>query len=104
MNGTGDLQLIGKDNNELPTDVRPVLQPEPRQVTVRPGDDAGLKLHWIVVPVGDEPTTGPCQPTPVSVRVTPPEVTRTFTVPWTFGPVCWHGRLDTSAYMPIDPA
>ncbi len=104
LNGTGDLQLIGSDQKDLPTDVRDVLKPEARPITVRPGEDAGLKLHWVVVPVGNEPVTEPCQPTPVSVAVTPPDGTRTFSVPWAYGPVCWHGRIQASAYMPLEPA
>lgn len=102
LNGVGELQLVGSQDNDLPTDVRRTLDPEPTAVLLRPGGQAGMKLHWVVVPVGGEPTNGPCQPTAVSLEVTPPAGADTFSVPWAHGPVCWQGRLDTSAYMRLD--
>jgi hypothetical protein len=47
-----------------------------------------------VVPAGTESQTGPCEPTPTHLLITPPDETQPIAVPWPYGPVCQRGRID----------
>ena len=69
-----------------------------RSVRLAPGDAAKTSLHWSVVPHGDEPVEGPCQPTPATARVTPPDETDSLPVTWNLGFVCGAGSIEGSAY------
>lgn len=98
--GFGGLDLLDADKNSLPTNAERNLDPVPTLVQLRPGGSAAKTLQWSVVAVADEPDSGPCQPSASSINVTPPDETAPFEVDFEFGPVCDHGRLDTSAYYP----
>lgn len=96
--GYGGLQLIGQNGEALPTNLERVPSPGPELLRLAPGDTASATLHWTVVPHGDEPTDGPCQPAPVRAAVIPPDETAPLDVTWDFGPVCGGGSLSGSAY------
>lgn len=97
--GYGGLQLIGENGQPLPTNLERVPNPGPQMLMLEPGDSAASTLHWRVVGDDSEPTNGPCQPTPASAQVIPPDETDPLTVDWTMaGPVCQHGRISGTAY------
>jgi hypothetical protein len=91
--GYGGLALIGG-----PTKLTRKPDPGPALVTLQPGQKAFKNLHWGVVPAGDEPVDGPCEPPSTGATVIPPDETQPFTVKFDFGPVCQHGAIDGSAY------
>lgn len=96
--GYGGMQLVGGNGEPIPTNLERVPNPGPSLVRLDPGASTRATLHWTVVPTGDEPTSGPCEPEAASVRVTPPDERAAQTVPWDRGPVCDHGRIQGSAY------
>ncbi len=96
--GYGGVQLLDAARRPLPTNqVRDRLVP-PRLVRLGPGASAYSRLHWGVVPTGTESQTGPCEPTPAHLLVTPPDETQPITVAWSYGPACQQGRIDQTAY------
>jgi uncharacterized protein DUF4232 len=97
--GYGGLQLIGADGRPTPTDLARTPDPGPTLVTLRPGGTAAKTLHWGVIPSGDEPVTGPCEPASTGARVIPPDDTKAFMVTFAFGSVCAGGHVDGSAYF-----
>lgn len=100
--GFGGVELLDASRNATrnptPTNVTRTPNPGPTLVTVQPGGTAAKNLHWGVVPTGDEPVDGPCQPESTGLRVIPPDETEPFDVNFEFGSVCNQGRLETSAY------
>jgi hypothetical protein len=64
-------------------------------VTIKPGHRAYTRLDWGVVPSGNEPVTGRCEPTPARLAVTPPDERTQRTLTWSNGPVCGHGAIDS---------
>ena len=98
VHGYGGLALLGAPRQGVPTDLRRVASPAPGTVTLAPGASARSLLHWAVVPAVDE-NAFTCEPTAVTVVVTPPNQTTAALRPWTFGPVCQHGRIDQNAYV-----
>lgn len=97
--GYGGLELIDANGKPNPTDLVRTPNPGPSLVTLEPGGTAAKKLRWGVIPSGDEPVTGPCQPVSTGIRVIPPDDTRAFTVSYEFGSVCSGGRVEGSAYF-----
>jgi hypothetical protein len=97
--GYGGLQLVGETGQANPTNLLRVPTPGPGLVTLKPGESAGKKLHWGVVPAGDEPVTGPCEPASSDAEVIPPDETQPFGVSFDFGSVCDKGRIEGSAYF-----
>jgi len=97
--GYGGLQLIGPGGNANPTNLKRNLEPGPSLVLLAPGERAGKKLHWVVVPTGGEPATGSCQPESTGATVIPPDETEPFSLVFDFGSVCAGGTLDGSAYF-----
>jgi hypothetical protein len=98
--GYGGVQLLDAARRPVPTmQVRDPLAP-PRLVLLRPGASAYSRLHWTVVLSTGDNQTGPCQPNPSYLLVTPPDETQPITVPWTSGSVCQRGRIDQTAYAP----
>jgi hypothetical protein len=90
MLGFPGLGLVG--NNAPSDDVR---SNKPKVlITVPVGGQAYTIIHWTVVPSGNEPDDGPCQPTATQIRITPPNETNFLLQPWTFGPVCDGGAID----------
>jgi hypothetical protein len=63
-----------------------------------PGASAAKNLHWTIVTSSGEPGTGPCEPTPATISVIPPDETQPFQATWNLGEVCGHGQIDGSAY------
>ncbi|MFI7676204.1 DUF4232 domain-containing protein [Actinophytocola sp. NPDC049390] len=98
--GYGRLDLLDVEKNSLPTNAERNLNPVPTLVRLRPDAAAAKILRWSVVAAEDEPTDGQCQPAASSIKVSPPDEEASFEVDFEFGPVCDHGRLDTSAYYP----
>jgi len=97
LRGYGGLGLLGAPGQGVPTDLRRNASPSPTTLTVSPGGSVRSLLHWARIPAEDEP--GDCQPTAVTVVVTPPNQTTALLRPWEFGPVCQHGYIDQSAYV-----
>jgi Protein of unknown function (DUF4232) len=97
VGGYGGLALLGAPGQGVPTDLRRAPSPAPTTVTLGPGASARSLLHWTVIQAVDEGAT--CEPTAVTVVVTPPNQTTAALQPWTFGPVCQHGRIDQNAYV-----
>lgn len=100
LSGYGGVKLLDVTQQLIPTTAERNLNPVPSLVRLNPDDEASKLLHWSVVAVGDEPTTGPCQPSASAIAVTPPDETDAFQVNYKFGSVCDHGRIETSAYYP----
>jgi hypothetical protein len=96
--GFSGLRLIADNGQALPTQARWDLDPRPSTVTGPVGGVAAANLRWSVVPGEGDSPNGPCQPTPVALRLIPPDETEPFQGPWTFGPVCEGGRIHLSAY------
>lgn len=96
--GYGGLELTDAHGQPLPTDLQRTSDPAPEMVRLAPGDAAKTSLHWSVVPHGDEPVDGQCQPTPATARVTPPDETDSLPVNWNLGFVCGAGSIEGSAY------
>ena len=97
--GYGGLQLVDANHKPTPTDLAREPDPAPSLVTLPPGGTAAKKLHWGVVPSGNEPATGTCEPASAGARATPPDDTRSFIVTYQFGSVCARGHMDGSAYF-----
>jgi hypothetical protein len=98
--GYGQLDLLDIDKNSLPTNAERNLKPESALVVLAPGASAAKTLRWSVVAAEDEPADGKCATSASSIRVIPPDENAPFEVAFEFGPVCDHGRLETSAYYP----
>jgi len=89
------MQLLGTGGQPVPTDVvRDQSVPAPA-VTVSTGGQTSALLHWGAIPSGNESQSGPCEPVPQQVEVTPPNEFQFTVAPWTFGSVCEQGRIDT---------
>jgi hypothetical protein len=98
VTGYGGLALLGAPGKGVPTELRRAPVPEPRTVGLAPGGSARSLLHWTVIPGGNEPGAA-CEPTAVTVVVTPPGQRTAALRPWSFGPVCQHGMIDQNAYV-----
>ena len=96
--GYGQLDLLDIEKNSLPTNAERNLKPESALVVLAPGASAAKTLRWSVVAAEDEPADGKCATAASSIRVIPPDENAAFEVAFEFGPVCDHGRLETSAY------
>ncbi|MEU5995156.1 DUF4232 domain-containing protein [Spirillospora sp. NPDC047418] len=88
--GWSGLQLASPDGT-VPTNV--VREGAPHTITIFNGGHAYERLHWGVVPAGDEPDTDRCEPVPGTLRVIPPNNTEQVATGWSFGAVCQHGRI-----------
>ncbi|WP_018682629.1 DUF4232 domain-containing protein [Actinokineospora enzanensis] len=97
LTGYGDLRLLAGDHPN-PTNAVPTANPGPSRVVLRSGQSADQKLHWGVIPSGNE--GDPCQPPSNGLRVVPPDGKRSFVVRFEFGSVCIGGRIEHSAYFP----
>ncbi|WP_394614051.1 DUF4232 domain-containing protein [Lentzea sp. JNUCC 0626] len=97
LSGYSGFQLENA-SGAVPTKLERKADPGPVQMTLAPGGKASANLHWGVVPSGDEPVEGPCQPEASKAAAIPPDETAPLTVPWTLGPVCSGGRIEISAF------
>jgi len=93
LTGYVGLQLLEAGGAPIPTvvtrDAGPLVP-----VTLGLGGTASTPLHWAGIPLSDEAQTGPCEPQPLQVQITPPDQTQGDTTAWTLDPVCGHGRID----------
>ena len=97
--GYGGVQLLDATRHPLPThQIREPGTP-PHPVLLRPGGSASSQLHWSPLPDGTESQTGPCQPTPTYLLITPPDETQQITVPWSSSEACSHGLILQTAYV-----
>jgi hypothetical protein len=97
LNGYSGFQLENA-SGAVPTKLERKADPGPAAMTLAPGGKAAANLHWGVVPSGNEPVEGPCQPEASKAAAIPPDETAPLTVPWTLGPVCSGGRIEISAF------
>ncbi|NKZ08580.1 DUF4232 domain-containing protein [Actinomadura latina] len=88
--GWSGLQLAGADGT-IPTKV--IRTGTARTITIGNGGHAYERLHWAVVPAGDETDGAGCEPEPAALKVIPPNNTEQVTANWTYGPVCQHGQI-----------
>jgi hypothetical protein len=94
MQGYVGLQLLYQDGGTVPTNV--VRQSGPNTlVTLAPGAQAYTTLQWGVIPSGNEPQNGPCEPTAAQIQITSPNATTFLLQPWPNGPVCQQGTFNT---------
>lgn len=93
--GHGGFALVG-----APTQLTWTADPGPSLVTLAPGEQAAMTLHWAAVPADDE-TGAQCEPVAASAISIPPDETQPLEVAWTGGPVCQHGKMDASAYYKL---
>jgi hypothetical protein len=100
LQGYGNIELLNATKQPIPTKVERNLNPVTTLVRLDPDGTSSKILHWSVVATGDEPTEGPCQPQASAINVKPPDEIDPFQVSYEFGPVCDHGRIETSAYYP----
>jgi hypothetical protein len=104
--GYGGVQLLDAARRPLPTHQIRDRGTPPRPVLLRPSKTVSSLLHWSPVPDGTESQTGPCQPIPAYLLVTPPDETDPITVAWSSSEACSHGRIGLTAYVagttPID--
>ncbi|MFD9706113.1 DUF4232 domain-containing protein [Lentzea sp. NPDC059081] len=97
LNGYSGFQLENA-SGAVPTKLERKADPGPAALTLRPGGKASANLHWNVVPAGNEPVEGDCQPEPSKAAAIPPDETAALSVPWTLGPVCSGGHIEISAF------
>lgn len=93
--GHGGFTLVG-----TPTQLTWTSNPGPSLVTLAPGQQAAMTLHWTAIPADDE-ASAPCEPVAASAISIPPDETQPLRVSWSYGPVCQHGQMEASAYYPL---
>ena len=96
-------QMLDAQDNPLPTNVVRgggflSNEPGPTLVQVPPGGAASFKMHWGVVPVGDETTCA----TSSKLVVTPPDEFAPLVIPVQIM-ACGGGQLNVSAVQPAGP-
>ena len=97
VHGFGGLGLAASDGAALPTHQVRTGGPA-ATVLLAPGATVRSALHWSSVNGPGDASTGPCQPTPASLRVIPPDETDALSVAWTLGPVCSGGTIEQRPY------
>ncbi|WNV85729.1 DUF4232 domain-containing protein [Umezawaea sp. Da 62-37] len=70
-------------------------------IALAPGGQAYARVSYTVVPTGDEPVDGPCQPPTGALRVVPPGDAGTLDLPLRVN-VCDHGRLEVTEFAGSD--
>jgi hypothetical protein len=88
--GWPGLELLGAGNAALGTHT--TRTGSPTALVLAAGGHAYSRLHWTVVPAGDE-TGNPCEPTVTALQVIPPDQTTPVFTPWSGGTVCQHFSL-----------
>jgi hypothetical protein len=91
--GWPGLQLVTADGDTIPTTTVRDDSADAAQLTVQPGDSVHARLHWTVVPGGEDPADG-CGPEPASLRVIPPDEESAASAEWEMGEVCGGGRIE----------
>ncbi|GAA1262346.1 DUF4232 domain-containing protein [Saccharothrix xinjiangensis] len=100
LNGYSGLQLLDPSGQQVPTDLQRTTDPGPTLVTLPPKGRAAANLRWTVVPTGDDPVRGPCEPEAGQARAIPPDETQPMSLSWDLGPVCGDGKIEISAFYP----
>jgi hypothetical protein len=100
LNGYSGLQLLDASGQPVPTDLQRNTDPGPAPVVLPPKGRAAANLHWTVVPTGEEPAQGPCEPEAAQARAIPPDETQPMSLTWGLGPVCGGGKIGISAFYP----
>ena len=100
LNGYSGLQLLDASGQPVPTDLQRSTDPAPTLVALPPKGRAAADLHWTVVPTGEEPAQGPCEPEAAQARAIPPDETQPMSLAWSLGPVCGGGKIRISAFYP----
>jgi len=90
---SGSLPMRGAQHNTVWSTVDSVL--------LAPGARAYARVSYGVVPTGDEPESGPCEPPSAALRVVPPGDTGALDLPFAVS-VCDHGRLDVTEFAGSD--
>ncbi|MFD9739054.1 DUF4232 domain-containing protein [Umezawaea sp. NPDC059074] len=90
---SGSLPMRGAQHNTVWSTVDSVV--------LGPGGQAYARVSYGVVPTGDEPESGPCQPPSAALRVVPPGDTGALDLPFAVS-VCDHGRLDVTEFAGSD--
>ncbi|MBB5956458.1 hypothetical protein FHS29_003044 [Saccharothrix tamanrassetensis] len=98
INGYSGFQLLDANGQPVPTNLVRTQDPGPSPITLAPGASAAAKLHWSVVPAGDEPVDQPCRPDAANAAAIPPDETRPMSLAWGLGPVCAGGKIEISAF------
>ena len=98
VKGYPGMQLFAA-GKPVPTRVVRVSSPAPTTVTLKPGAQASSAISFGAIPTGSESATGPCETTPTTARVTPPDATASIVTSWTLGAVCNAGRIATKALI-----
>jgi len=98
--GYGGISLRRSDGGAIPSSQVRAATPAPVRLVLAPGLGVRSAISWSTVadPGVGEPADGPCEPTPTTLRVIPPNQVRQLAVPWTDGPVCGQGAITQSAY------
>jgi hypothetical protein len=90
------LQLLTSGGAVVPTNVTRINLSARAHVIVPPGGQVSTLMHWGVIPGPGEPNSGPCEPTPAKIEITPPNETAFLTQPWTGDVVCEHGTIEVT--------
>lgn len=94
VSGVPGLQLLTAQGRAVPTSVTPDTSTATVQtLTLPPGASAWSRLGWGAVPGQGDAASGPCQPTPSQVAVTPPGQSGSVTTAWAYGSVCEQGKI-----------
>lgn len=104
VSGYPSLALVGANGRDIPTNVVRSSGGPVSRLTVSPGHRVSYVLHWIGIPLSDESQTGPCEPTPSHVNITPSGETASLSVDWSLDPVCGHGEIDARPLRPGVPS
>jgi hypothetical protein len=101
LNGYSGFELQNSAGVALPTKLERKPEPGPAAVSLAPGARAAENMRWGVVPLGNEPAVGPCEPAPAQAAAIPPDETAALVVQWSLGPVCAGGRIEISAFYAV---
>jgi len=98
--GYGGISLRRSDGGPIPSSQVRAAGAAPVRQVLAPGRGVRSAVSWATVadPGVGEPTDGPCEPTPTTLQVIPPNQVPQLAVPWTAGPVCGQGAITQSAY------
>jgi len=98
--GYGGISLRRSDGGPIPSSQVRTATPAPARQVLAPGLGVRSTISWATVadPGVGEPADAPCEPTPTTLQVIPPNQVPQLAVPWTAGPVCGQGAITQSAY------
>jgi hypothetical protein len=91
--GYAGAHLLRADGSRVPTDIVRDHSRTPHLVTLRHGQRASASWHWSVIAGPGETSTGTCEPITKTIKITPPDATKSLRIRWAYGPVCEHGQI-----------